>query len=147
MGARRANHVPELFLKASFRFSEDLSRFLRPEYRGRRFVYSCARAANLKNAIEALGVPHTEVGELLVNGAPATLQRTVREGDDIEVRAPAARADGPLNFIADAHLGALGPWATGLAYDLSGSYAPGFAAALGCCVLSAIAIWVIRRRD
>lgn len=41
--------------------------------------------------------------------------------------------------------GALGPWATGLAYDLSGSYAPGFAAALGCCVLSAIAIWVIRR--
>ena len=41
--------------------------------------------------------------------------------------------------------GALGPWATGLAYDLSGSYAPGFAAALGCCVVSAIAIWVIRR--
>ena len=42
--------------------------------------------------------------------------------------------------------GALGPWATGLAYDLSGSYAPGFAAALGCCVLSIIAIWVIRPR-
>ena len=41
--------------------------------------------------------------------------------------------------------GALGPWATGLAYDLSGSYAPGFAAALGCCVLSIIAIWAIRR--
>jgi uncharacterized protein with PIN domain len=117
MGARRANHVPELFLKASFRFSEDLSRFLRPEYRGRRFVYSCARAANLKNAIEALGVPHTEVGELLVNGAPATLQRTVREGDDIEVRAPAARADGPLNFIADAHLGALGRFLRMLGFD------------------------------
>jgi MFS family permease len=42
--------------------------------------------------------------------------------------------------------GALGPWATGLAYDVSGSYAPGFAAALGCCVLSIIAIWVIRPR-
>jgi MFS family permease len=40
--------------------------------------------------------------------------------------------------------GALGPWATGLAYDLSGSYAPGFAAALACCVLSAIAIWMMR---
>ena len=42
--------------------------------------------------------------------------------------------------------GALGPWATGLAYDLSGSYAPGFAAALGCCALSVICIWVIRPR-
>ena len=41
--------------------------------------------------------------------------------------------------------GALGPWATGLAYDLSGSYAPGFAAALGCCAVSVLAIWVIRR--
>jgi sugar phosphate permease len=41
--------------------------------------------------------------------------------------------------------GALGPWATGLAYDLSGSYAPGFVTALGCCVLSIVAIWAIRR--
>ena len=40
--------------------------------------------------------------------------------------------------------GALGPWATGLAYDLSGSYAPGFLAALGCCVVSVVCIWVIR---
>src|SRR5690242_18146696 len=42
--------------------------------------------------------------------------------------------------------GALGPWVTGLAYDLSGNYAPGFLDALGCCVVSAIAIWVIRPR-
>ena len=42
--------------------------------------------------------------------------------------------------------GAIGPWVTGVAYDLSGSYAPGFVAALGCCVLSAIAIWVGRPR-
>jgi hypothetical protein len=93
---------------ARFHFAAELARFLRPEYRDRRFAYSCARAANLKNAIEALGVPHTEVGELLVNGAPATLQRIVREGDEIEVLAPrAALADGPLLFIADAHLGGL----------------------------------------
>ena len=103
---------------ARFRFSEDLSRFLRREYRGRRFAYACARAANLKNAIEALGVPHTEVGEILVNGAPATLQRIVREGDDIEVRAPsAAQAEGPLAFIADAHLGALGRFLRMLGFD------------------------------
>jgi len=43
--------------------------------------------------------------------------------------------------------GALGPWATGVAYDASGSYAPGFAAALGCCVVSLVAIWVIRQMN
>ena len=37
---------------------------------------------------------------------------------------------------------AAGPWITGLAYDLSGSYAPGFAIAIGCCLFSAAAIWL-----
>ena len=41
--------------------------------------------------------------------------------------------------------GAIGPWITGLAYDMSGSYAPGFALALGCCVASAISIWLAAR--
>ena len=40
--------------------------------------------------------------------------------------------------------GAIGPWITGLAYDLTKSYAPGFAIALGCCIASAIAIWLNR---
>jgi len=35
----------------------------------------------MKNAMDALGVPHTEVGALHVNGEPATLQRIVRAGD------------------------------------------------------------------
>src|SRR5918911_2020313 len=93
---------------ARFQFPAELARFLRSEHRGRRFEYECARAANLKNAIEALGVPHTEVGAVRVNGEPATLQRIVREGDTIEVLAPvAAQADEPLAFLADAHLGGL----------------------------------------
>jgi MFS family permease len=37
--------------------------------------------------------------------------------------------------------GAIGPWVTGLAYDLSGSYGAGFGIAIGCCVFSAAAIW------
>ena len=40
--------------------------------------------------------------------------------------------------------GAIGPWVTGLAYDLGGSYVPGFWLALACCVLSAAAIWIGR---
>ena len=81
------------------------------ERRGAAFAYTCARAASLKNAIETLGVPHTEVGRLLVNGAPATLARTVRDGDAIEIfpwsRDTEALPDGEPGFLADAHLGAL----------------------------------------
>ena len=103
---------------ARFRFPAELSRFLRPEHRGGPFPYVCARAASLKNAIEALGVPHTEVGAVRVNGAPATLQRMVREGDDIEVLAPEAPAgDEPLAFLADAHLGALARFLRMLGFD------------------------------
>jgi uncharacterized protein len=105
---------------AWFRFSEDLSRFLRQEHRGQRFAYTCARAANVKNAIEALGVPHTEVGELRVNGAAATLQRTVRDGDDIEVfRSGSAQEGSAPRFIADAHLGGLARFLRMLGFDTS----------------------------
>jgi uncharacterized protein with PIN domain len=102
---------------ASFRFSEELGRFLRPEHRGRRFMYSCARAANLKNAIEALGVPHTEVGSVLVNGTPATLQRIVREGDEVDVPPRVEDAGGRPFFVADAHLGGLARFLRMLGFD------------------------------
>lgn len=91
------------------------------ERRGAAFAYTCARAASLKNAIEALGVPHTEVGRLLLNGAPATLARTVRDGDAIEIfpwsRDPGPLPDGELRFLADAHLGALGRFLRMLGFD------------------------------
>lgn len=37
--------------------------------------------------------------------------------------------------------GAAGSWVTSLLYDATGSYAPGFAIALGACALSAASIW------
>jgi MFS family permease len=43
--------------------------------------------------------------------------------------------------------GAIGPWVTGLAYDLTGSYAPGYAIAIGCCAFSAVAIWLAAPRQ
>ena len=103
---------------ATFRFFEDLETFLSRERRDRAFQYTCARAATLKNAIEALGVPHTEVGTVTVNGEPATLQRIVREGDRIEVRP--WRKSGPdpdLRFLADAHLGGLARLLRMLGFD------------------------------
>ena len=95
--------------QAHFRFHEELAPFLAPSRRQCAFSHTCARAATLKHAIESLGVPHTEVGAIIVNGEPATLARIVRDGDTIEVGPPRAHRDptGPLAFIADAHLGGL----------------------------------------
>lgn len=108
---------------ASFRFHGALNRFLARARRDLATRYACARAANLKNAIEALGVPHTEVGRVVVNNEPATLQRTVREGDTVEVwpRAPEAGTDAEMGsvpiFLADAHLGGLARFLRMLGFD------------------------------
>jgi MFS family permease len=37
--------------------------------------------------------------------------------------------------------GAAGPWVAGALHDATGSYAVAFSIAIGCCVLSAVAIW------
>ncbi|HSG75830.1 MAG TPA: Mut7-C RNAse domain-containing protein [Burkholderiales bacterium] len=102
---------------ARFRFHGGLAAFLNKEHRDRSFVHACARAATLKNAIEALGVPHTEAGRVIVNGAPATLQRAVRDGDQIEVFATTTQEGIDLIFLADAHLGGLARFLRMLGFD------------------------------
>ncbi|MDH4096067.1 MAG: Mut7-C ubiquitin/RNAse domain-containing protein [Betaproteobacteria bacterium] len=102
---------------ASFRFHGVLHDFLPRQHRGVAFTHACARAASLKNAIEALGVPHTEVGRLTVNGARATLQRIVREGDAVEVFAKGEELGSDPIFLADAHLGGLARFLRMLGFD------------------------------
>jgi uncharacterized protein with PIN domain len=104
---------------ATFRFYDGLNDFLARERRGREFGTHCARDATTKHMIEALGVPHTEVELILVNGGSAGLDRLIEEGDRIavyprfasldvaDVVRIAGRPPGRLRFVADAHLGAL----------------------------------------
>jgi uncharacterized protein with PIN domain/molybdopterin converting factor small subunit len=104
---------------ATFRFYEELNTFLPPERRKRAFDAVCARAATAKHMIEALGVPHTEVELVLVNGESVGFDRLLQDGDRVAVYpkfetldiAPLLRVrDRPLRttrFIADAHLGGL----------------------------------------
>jgi MFS family permease len=42
--------------------------------------------------------------------------------------------------------GAIGPWVTGLAFDVTGSYAPAYWMAVACCIVSAFAIWIAAPR-
>ena len=104
---------------ASFRFYEELNDFLPRERRRREFSAPCARAATTKHMIEALGVPHTEVELILVNGETSGFERLLEEGDRVSVYpkfetfdiTPLLRVrERPLRrlrFVADAHLGGL----------------------------------------
>jgi len=114
---------------ARFRFYEELNEFLPWERRGRDFDYRCARAATVKNAIEALGVPHTEVELILVNGESVGFAHILREGDRVsvypkfeafDIRALLRVRAAPLRrmrFIADAHLGGLARLLRMLGFD------------------------------
>ncbi|MGZ8208915.1 MAG: Mut7-C RNAse domain-containing protein [Burkholderiales bacterium] len=105
---------------ACFRFHGELEGFLAPAHRGTVLSHPYARAATLKQAIEALGVPHTEVGLVRVNDLPATLSRTVREADLVEVfphEPGQAPFEAPLCFIADAHMGGLARMLRMLGFD------------------------------
>lgn len=104
---------------ATFRFYEELNAFLPPERRKCAFDSECARAATSKHMIEALGVPHTEVELVLVNGESVGFDRLLQDGDRVAVYpkfetldiTPLLRVrDRPLRatrFIADVHLGGL----------------------------------------
>nr|WP_217474942.1 Mut7-C ubiquitin/RNAse domain-containing protein [Stutzerimonas stutzeri] len=104
---------------ATFRFYARLNHFLSVECRGQSFDCRCARAATTKHMIEALGVPHTEVALVLVNGQPASLERAIVDGDRVAVYPKFEQLDvsslsalqalppGPPRFVADAHLGGL----------------------------------------
>jgi len=104
---------------ATFRFYEELNDFLAPERRRRSFSCLCARAATVKHMIEALGVPHTEVELVLVNGDSVGFEHLLADGDRVAVYpkfetfdiTPLLRVrERPLRetrFVADAHLGGL----------------------------------------
>ena len=104
---------------ATFRFYEELNDFLAPAHRKQDFPVECARDASVKHAIEALGVPHTEIELLLVNGVSVGFEHRLRDGDRVAVYPmfealdvqPLLRLrEHPLRvtrFVADAHLGGL----------------------------------------
>ncbi|HSR88590.1 MAG TPA: Mut7-C RNAse domain-containing protein [Pontiella sp.] len=104
---------------AEFRFYEELNDF-RPLHRSKRAcIYRFDGRPAIKDAIEAQGVPHTEVDLIVVNGASVGFYYPLQDGDRAAVYpvfesldiAPVIRLrDAPLrraSFILDVHLGKL----------------------------------------
>jgi len=104
---------------AEFRFYEELNDFLPAPRRKRSFEYCFQGDPAIKDAIEALGVPHTEVDLVLVNGDSVDFSYRLQRGDRVAVYpvfealdiAPVTRLrPQPLRrtrFVLDVHLGKL----------------------------------------
>ncbi|MEN3009693.1 MAG: Mut7-C RNAse domain-containing protein [Candidatus Bipolaricaulaceae bacterium] len=105
--------------RAFFRFYAELNDFLPPEARGRPVAYSFLGTPTVKEAIEALGVPHVEVELIVVDGESVDFSYRLRDGDRVAVYPVFESLDvspilkvrpEPLRriaFAADAHLGKL----------------------------------------
>jgi len=111
------------------RFYEELNDFLPLARRKVGFVHEFRRRASVKDMIEALGVPHTEIELILVNGRSVDFTHIVRDGDQISVYPMFESLDiGPLvrvrprplrvsRFVLDVHLGKLARYLRLLGFD------------------------------
>lgn len=71
--------------KAFLRFYEELNDFLPPAIRKREFEHSFLGNPSVKDLIESLGVPHTEIDLILVNSVSVGFEYRVMDEDRISV--------------------------------------------------------------
>ena len=116
--------------KIHFRFYEELNDFLPEKYRKVRFTHNYIDRASVKDVIKSLGVPHTEVDMILVNGNSIGFDYLINDGDDISVYPLFESLDisnvqhlrlKPLRnpkFIVDVHLGRLARYLRMMGFDV-----------------------------
>lgn len=71
--------------QATFRFYEELNDFLAKHRRKADFEAAFKEERSIKDMIESLGVPHTEVDLILVNGQSVDFSYILRDGDRVSV--------------------------------------------------------------
>lgn len=104
---------------ATVRFYGVLNDFLPAARKQATLVCAFASGTSVKDLIEALGVPHTEVDHLLVNGRSVDFTWAVRDGDRVAAYPPFTTLNVPADtglgpppqaeprFVSDVHLGRL----------------------------------------
>ena len=114
---------------AQFRFYAELNDFLPPDKWEKAFSYRFSGSPSVKDAIEALGVPHSQVDLILANGTSVGFDYHLRGGDRISVYpvfesldiSPLLRLrEEPLRktaFVLDVHLGKLARLLRMLGFD------------------------------
>jgi len=113
----------------SIRFYEELNDLIPPSKRKKIFQHTCFGTPTIKDIIESMGVPHTEVDLILVNSNPVTFTYKPGEGDYVSVYPVFESLDissvnrlrpEPLRdprFIADVHLGRLARYLRLMGFD------------------------------
>ncbi len=104
-------------MQAVFRFHGILEDHLPPGQRGRPLFARFDAGQTVKHLIASLGVPHPEVGRVVVNGVESTLSRQVQDGDDVQVCERAPGHAGEPRFVLDTHLGRLASYLRMLGFD------------------------------
>jgi hypothetical protein len=112
-----------------FRFYEELNDYLPRRLRKRSFTRGVSGTPAVKDAIEALGVPHTDIDLILVDGRSVRFDHRLQGGERIAVYPVFERFDitplyrlrpRPLRnprFAADVHLGTLARYLRLLGFD------------------------------
>lgn len=115
--------------QASFRFYGGLNFFLPVNRRQVTFRHPFDGQPSIKDTIEALGIPHTEVAMIRVNGEAVDFSYLLRDGDQVSVypefesidTGPALRVrselSGTPHFVLDVHLGRLAAYLRMLGFD------------------------------
>jgi uncharacterized protein len=110
--------------RAFFRFYDDLEELLPSSKRGQEIICHFKGYQSVKHLIESLGVPHTEIGQVIVNSRVVDTSYRIQDGDRVEVLP--ARSDPhqedllqekEIKFILDSHLGKLAAYLRMLGFD------------------------------
>lgn len=113
---------------AHFRFYASLNDFLEPKNRQKTIAYSFLGSPTVKDAIQAMGIPHVEVHMILVNSTSTDFSYRVMPQDYISVyplfkklqlSGKTSLSSLPTNndFIVDTHLGKLARYLRMLGFD------------------------------
>lgn len=102
---------------AVFEFAEELCIFLSPQNRQGTVRLSFRGPQSAKHLIESLGVPHTEIGSVWLDGRMVRTSYQVHDGNRLEVHPVPPPGSGPQpgpaeavpepRFVLDGHLGRL----------------------------------------
>lgn len=112
-----------------FRFYADLNDFLPLDNQGVCFDVILNRRTSVKDMIEALGVPHTEVEVILINSTSVDFSYLLKDADRVSVYPAFDTPDitpliklnhlsaGNTRFVLDCHLGRLARYLRQLGFD------------------------------
>jgi uncharacterized protein len=114
---------------AFFRFYGNLNDFLPPSRRQVEFARYIKDRGSIKDAIEAVGIPHPEINLIVVNGESVSFDYLVQTGDRISVYPQFNTLDitaisqvqppplSEIRFVLDVHLGKLATYLRLLGFD------------------------------